>query len=188
MKSVNSFLFVCALALFAPASAQTGSTGFHPVAQVSLVNGSRGMSASVQAIAGFRLKPLYLGLGTGIDYYRFRSVPLYVALRKDIGRSPAFLYSDIGYHFDWLTDANRNHNQFNSTGKFHGGLYYDIGIGARLDKKSPNGFTLSAGYSAKHMKQEVQQYMCGFVGPCSVYNEIYKYNLGRIMIKAGWIF
>jgi hypothetical protein len=188
MKSVYPFLFACALALAASVSAQTGSTGFHPVAQVSLLNGSKGMSASVQATAGFRLKPLYLGLGTGIDYYRFRTVPLYVALRKDIGRSPAFLYSDIGYHFDWLTDANKNRNQFNSTGTYEGGLYYDIGIGARLDQKSQNGFILSAGYSAKHMKQEVQQYICGVVGPCSVYNETYRYNLGRIMIKAGWIF
>jgi hypothetical protein len=169
-------------------SAQTGSTGFHPVVQAALINGSKGMSASLQAIAGFRLKPLYLGLGTGIDYYRFRTVPLFAALKKDIGRSPAFLYSDIGYHFDWLTEANKNHNQFNSTGNYDGGLYYDIGIGARFNKKSPDGFTLSAGYSAKHMKQNVQQYICGFVGPCSIYNETYKYNLGRIMIKAGWIF
>ena len=188
MKLIRCLFFVCACTLVTSLSAQTGSTGFHPVVQASLVNGSKGMSAALQAIAGFRLKPLYLGLGTGIDYYRFRTVPLFAALRKDIGRSPAFVYSDIGYHFDWLTDANKNRNQFNGTGNYDGGLYYDIGIGARLNKQSPDGFTLSAGYSAKRMKQHVQQYICGFVGPCSVYTETYKYNLGRIMIRAGWTF
>lgn len=189
MQLIKFLLFVCSLTLYTNISAQEKVSIFQPISQVAMVNGSRGLSASLGAVAGLRLKPLYVGLGTGIDYYRLRSIPVFIALRKDLGKGPAFLYTDAGYHFDWLTDKNKNESPFGTTNPdYSGGLYYDIGIGARLNKKAKDGFTLGAGYSMKRMKQQVQSYICPFVGTCTTYNEEIRYNLGRIMIKAGWLF
>lgn len=184
------FVYLFPLVSFSQQGFPAGKLPFHPVVQAGLVNGSNGISADVQAIAGFAFKPITVGLGAGIDYYRLRTVPLFASLKKDIGRvrKPAFIYGDVGYNLDWLTDKNRTEIMYNNTAKYSGGLYYDVGIGGRFSKKSLTGLILSAGYSRKVMKQNVDQTVCPFVGPCLANKEVFKYELGRIILRLGWIF
>lgn len=193
MKSIITSLVVCTFALTLVTNAQEfklPASKFQPIVQLGLLNGSKGTSADLHAIAGFALKPVYLGLGTGIDYYRLRSVPVFASIRRDFGkiRKPAFIYANLGYNYDWLTEANKAEYSYNNIYGYKGGLYYDIGFGGRLSKNSNLGLTLGAGYTFKQMTQEVKSISCPFIGPCFTTSETYKYNLGRLVIRAGWIF
>lgn len=193
MKTVITGFFICVLSSPLVSAAQDfklPTSKFQSAVQAGLLNGSKGVSVDLRAIAGFALKPLYVGLGAGIDYYRLRSMPIFASVRRDFGkiRKPAFVYADIGYNYAWLTEGNKANYSYYGNSDYKGGLYYDIGVGGRLNRKSNQGFTLAAGFTKKQMTQEVKNFICPFVGPCFTTNETYRYNLGRLVIRAGWIF
>jgi hypothetical protein len=163
---------------------------FQSVSNIGLLNGSAGTALLLETIAGLSHKNSFAGAGVGLDHYRFRSVPLFIGLRQAFGkgkRNP-FIYGNIGYNFDWLTEANeKRYNVFFINNNYSGGIYYDAGAGYSFGFKKADALLLSAGVSYKEIKNESGN-GCPVTGPCTNDFQTYKYKMPRLVFKVGWRF
>ena len=165
---------------------------FHSINNISLLNGDNEVSAGLQSINGFQKNNLFAGVGVGLDYYLYRSVPLFADFRYEFGKSKNnfFAYADGGINFDWVKEYYYTGPIFiwegsNNSGEFHNGIYTDAGLGYMVGNKKGGGLVLSLGHSHKSLKKTVsypdwrtQQTI----------TDIYRYNLNRVVIKVGWRF
>lgn len=161
---------------------------FHSVNSLVLINGSNAVSASIQSVNGFKKGAWYAGIGTGIDYYLYRSIPLFADFRYEAGKKNNFFaYADGGINISWVQNKfNTNPILFeggwgNST--YQNGFYTDAGVGVSLDIKKRNALVFSLGHSYKSLTQ-IHRY------PDWRSREWLStrttYHLNRIMLKAGW--
>lgn len=65
---------------------------------VGLLEGEGGSAFQIQTINGVQLKKWFMGLGTGIDWYEYRSIPVFLSLNYDLKMSNRrfFLSADAG--------------------------------------------------------------------------------------------
>lgn len=160
------------------------SCSFSSINQVGLVVGEKNESYSLQTVNGFRYKTWLVGAGVGIDGYRYRSVPVFLQLRKEFptNGNAVFLYNDIGTNYPWVKD---NQKVFYSSGDFHQGLYYDGGIGYKVSMKR-QALVLSSGFSLKKLSERYSGITCAFIGgPCQPAIDNYYYSLKRVSFKLG---
>src|SRR5262245_27408802 len=77
---------------------------FNSLAQLGILEGEAGTAFQLQTINGIQFKTWSAGIGVGLDYYKYRSIPLFLDLRKYILNKPRtpFLYADGGIHFAWV--------------------------------------------------------------------------------------
>lgn len=190
-----SCLLLCMLALnFFQTIAQVKESRqkikLQSISNIGLLEGSNGSFFSLQTILGVQFNKSFSGIGVGLDYYRFRSIPLFVDLRQEFGKGPntVFVYGDIGYNFDWLTEEDKRETLFSTNADFRGGTYYDAGIGYKYAFKSTHALLFSLGYAYKQIKlnEMVGNFCPG--GPCPPETQIYKYLMPRWVVKAGWKF
>ena len=74
-----------AIAAYANAQQQKPSRPvFHSVEQGVLINGNRAVSGALQTVNGIGYGNWFAGIGAGIDFYRYRSVPLFLDLRRSL--------------------------------------------------------------------------------------------------------
>ena len=172
------------------AQKKESSYKFHSINNVGLVNGSNAVSASLQSVNGFKKDSWFAGIGVGLDYYLYRTVPVFADLRYEFGKkkNKYFVYADAGLNINWVKDNFIDPpsiwNRFSST-DFKNGFYNDIGMGYSIRMKKENAIVLSIGYSHKNLK-ETQSYQ-DWRTPEFLTRQN-SYNLRRIMIKAGWQF
>jgi hypothetical protein len=187
---------VCLLFLFAVAMASAqpmpnrNKLRLNTISNLGLLNGSDGASVSLQAILGASMQNTFAGIGAGLDYYRFRTVPVFVDIRQHFGRSNRniFVYGDLGYNYDWTTEKDREKNNVFNPFNFKGGLYYDAGLGYKVGFAEKDAFLLSLGYTVKNVRNDVGRSICPLIGPC--YDDLNRidYKLPRVVIKVGWKF
>lgn len=136
------------------AAGQIKKIKFSSINQVGLLSGGRGEAFMLQAINGIKKEKWFAGAGTGLDFYKERTVPLFVAIRRDlINRiNTPFVYADAGINFSWLNSLQKQQKQFPISSP---GLLYDLGMGWRLSGKNNRGFLISAGYSFKQVKEKI---------------------------------
>lgn len=142
----------------------------------------------LQMINGIRYKTWFAGIGTGIDYYFERSVPLFFSLTKFFPaiKVPLFINGDIGMNFPW--NPNNVYHTW-SPGKLSSSLYWAGGAGYKFSfRKSSNNLLLNLGYSFKHLIQVNQVTFPCLVQPCPTGEERYDYRLNRLSVKLGWMF
>jgi hypothetical protein len=161
---------------------------FNSANQVGLLQGEGNTAASLQTINGFRLHRFFAGVGTGVDYYRYRSIPLFASARLYLGSLPNqfYIYGDGGTNFVW---QERNTNLYGSKETYRPGFFGGAGIGYSAGLKNGMGITLSAGYTCKkvtNIQQEISS--CPFMGPCVLSAQTYRYNLNRLIFQLGWVF
>jgi hypothetical protein len=166
-------LFYClfALASFAQKKALplTGSVLF------GVLEGEQGNWLQLGATGGVKLKSWTTSIGTGLDYYGVRSIPLYLNVEKRI-------LSGGGYNFPWLK-ANNN-SWWNDT-RATGGVYYGAGIGYQVPASRQIALFFAAGYSFKQFRQEITQRFECVTTPCPDYKEKIEYGLRRLSVTTG---
>ena len=155
---------------------------------IGILEGEAGTSFQLQTINGFRYKTWFAGVGTGLDYYYQRSIPLFISLSKFLpsAKTPFYFNGDAGINFPW----NKNGiYDFQYRGDSSPSLYWAGGFGYKFSfKKGDQGILLNLGYSYKHIIQETEtSYPC-LIAPCPVFTERYDYRLKRLSLKAGWMF
>lgn len=182
---------LCAIFLGLVFSAQAQPKAeFHSQNYVGLLEGEAGPFMQLQSINGFQLRNWFAGVGTGLDYYMFRSVPLFLSFNKSLcscERSLFFSF-DGGYNFVW--DSNTG-NFINSgrEGTFRPAVYWAAGVGYRLMiNKNRDAILMNLGYSAKHIREEVKGTMWCVQWPCPETAEQFRYRLNRISLRVGWQF
>mgnify|MGYP001549207335 FL=1 len=174
------------------------SIQFHSINQVGLLNGQTGSAFQIQTVNGLQHKSWFAGIGVGLDYYRFRGIPLFADIRKTFGHSKnkLFVYVDAGIHFSWATDNEKINNGVKT--KLSNGLYVDGGLGYHIAVNKRNAVLISLGYSYKAVTDRSPIYyfypmyydplfITGNNTPTPQTNKL-NYHLNRISIKVGWEF
>ena len=203
-------LTACLVISAAPASAQqptppqpaSTSWKFRSDDYLGLAAGQWGNYGLLQTVNGLSKGPWFLGLGAAMDNYRFRSVPLFASVTRDLPafwkssgkggangsgkRSGLFLNLDGGinlpcYHRDLIYAGEGLSSKFQAGSWWSAGLGYKWKLAARTDK----ALLVSVNYSEKRLK-EVQT----FASPCDPMtcgfgNERYLYEyLNRVFLFA----
>jgi len=190
----------CLIIGFCTAQQQKGKPAlqFHSINQIGLLNGQTGSAFQIQTINGLGYKSWFAGIGAGIDYYRFRGIPLFLDIRKTFGhaKNKLFVYGDGGIHFNWATDKEKNSSGVQD--RISNGLYLDGGLGYHIYINRSNALLISLGYSYKKITDRtpiIYYYpldyypsIAGVYPPQEPQTNKLNYSLNRISIKLGWEF
>ena len=153
-----------------------------------IVEGQYGTSFHIETVNGVRNKTWFNGIGTGLDYYYYRTIPFYLSSTKYLAaRNHSFyLQGNAGVNFVWEKDPVTARNEV--TSDFKPGLYWNgsIGWATGLDKK--NSFLFGIGYSYKRIKEIKEIAVFCINPPCENSVETYRYSLRRLSLKLGWQF
>lgn len=159
---------------------------FHSLNYAGILEGEKGTAFQVQSINGVKYKTWFAGLGTGIDYYYYRSIPLFISANKFLSpkKSSFFFSGDVGINFPW---AKSGTSQEQGTAK--ASLFWAGGTGYALKLKGgDNTILFSVGYSYKHIKDEKTYIICPLIPPCYEEKQRLDYHLKRVSVKVGWMF
>lgn len=187
MKKIVFILF-SGLFFFYSAVAQEVKPRFSSMNSIGFAAGQSPPDIILETVNGIKFSDWFTGVGIGVDYYRYKTLPLFMDGRWFFGDDKnGFIYGDMGYNFPMKNKPGKEINYYNSY-HFNGGVYTGIGIGyqAPLYKKSSVLFSL--GYSYKKMETKIGVNVCPFTGPCYVDYSKYDYSFGRVMVKAGLVF
>lgn len=150
-----------------------------------LLEGSSGSAFQLQALPGVAFRSWIAGLGTGLDYYYRRSVPLFLSLRRDLSirNSAFFINADGGLNYEWTKKTNL------SEGDFKPAPYYSANLGYRWPiANKTKSVLLSVGYSFKQLKESRSIINPCQVPPCPQRFEVYRYDLNRWSFRTGFQF
>ena len=185
--SIMAVLFFSFLCVTAQQQHTPVKWKFYSVNQLGLLQGESKAAFQLQTVNGFQRSNFFIGLGAGLDYYRYRSIPLFADFRKYFGKANTafFIFADAGVHFVW---EKKNSSAYEME-KFYPGLYTGAGIGYKAGFKNGTGLLLSAGYSYKRVNDRLQQppYLC-LAPECFIQSDYYRYNLNRLLLQLGWNF
>ena len=189
-KRILLFLIFISATFLVMAQQKKAKYNFHSVNNLALVNGNSAVSTALQSVNGIQHGPWFAGLGVGIDYYRYRTVPLFADLRYSFGKkkNKFFAYADAGMNFTWVQDHfidNPTIWNNQTSNRFKNGIYTDIGFGYSAGAKNGNAFVLSLGHSHKSM-EETETYQDWRTREWLLKHNSYDFN--RIMLKIGWQF
>jgi hypothetical protein len=185
------FFLLCAAQGYAQNSSsatnQAGFVKFHSSVQVGLLEGEEKAAFQAQAINGIQYKTWYGGVGIGIDNYKFRTIPLFFDLQKNVFKrnTTPFVFGDIGLHFPWLRNDQKT---FYSNSEFTNGVYCNVGVGYKINLLKSSRLTFSTAFSLKKLENNYTYTICPFVGPCFEQSEQMKYTLRRLALNIGLFF
>jgi hypothetical protein len=105
MKKSMLAILLFATAYVSQAQTETAAKrySFRSINQVGLLEGEQGSAFQLQTINGLQYSKWFAGIGTGLDYYSLRTIPLFGDLRWhmwDNGKTP-FIYAGAGTNFVW---------------------------------------------------------------------------------------
>src|SRR5687768_15390308 len=100
------FIFCTGIATAQKNEKKGCSCSFQSLLNIGLLEGQESSEFQIQTINGIQYKGWFAGIGAGVDYYRFRSIPLFLDIRKNILNKnfTPFIYADAGIHFPWKKD------------------------------------------------------------------------------------
>lgn len=156
---------------------------------IGILEGEAHSAFHLQTINGFGFNKWFGGIGTGLDYYFLRSIPVFLSVSHDFSLKPRtfFISADAGYSFTWESVDRNRWNDFISQ-KYVPAPYWSGGLGYRVGMKNGDGILLNVGYSFKHIKEKREQRIQCINPPCDTFNERYDYRLKRLSLKVGWLF
>ncbi len=157
---------------------------------VGITIGEVSTELQVQTINGVKWKQWFGGIGTGIDWYYYRSIPVFASVNRSFlqkGKRSLFFSADAGINFPWEQMRYYSYDEVSTTQ--YPGLYWAAGFGYKLGVgKSDNSILLHFGYSYKKLEEKVSNSFPCFNPPCTVFTESFDYRLKRLSIRLGWGF
>ncbi|MBC7851440.1 MAG: hypothetical protein H7Y31_16980 [Chitinophagaceae bacterium] len=163
---------------------------FHSQNVIGLLEGEDGSAFQFQTINGVQHGTWFAGIGTGFDWYLYRSVPLFVSLNKDfkLSNRTFYLSLDGGSNFPWISRDVDAFSNFTSS-KFSSGGYWGTGIGYKAGfKNKKDAIILNLGYSFKRLKEIQRKPTACINPPCLELVEHYDYKSNRVLLRFGWQF
>jgi hypothetical protein len=154
-----------------------------------LLEGQHGSSLQLQTINGVKFNDWFVGLGTGIDWYYRRSIPVFGSVSMDFlkkERRSFYVSGNVGMNFPWQTDNYHNEWGYNET-KSYAGLYWSAGLGYKIGMgKKNDALLIQVGYDYKHVGEKVNNPYV--VIESQDPNDHFDYHLRRLSAKVGWSF
>jgi hypothetical protein len=163
---------------------------FESINSLILLNGDHNVAPAIQTINGLSKGPWFTGIGVGIDYYQYRTIPLFADIRYDFAKKNLtryFAYGDAGINFQWVEESFYNDPSiWNPTSNdFKNGMYADIGVGINAGFKNGNAIVLSLGYMRKTMKEMIYHSDWRTGEP---QKDVNSYRFNTIALKLGFKF
>lgn len=155
-----------------------------------LLEGNQKSAFQFQTINGCGCGNWFVGVGTGIDGYMYRSVPFFLSINRNFEMSKRnfFLSFDAGTNYAWYKRENNNWSGIISS-KFSPSLYWGTGIGYKaFMRNKKDAIVLSLGYSFKELKETQELVTFCLYPPCPNIIEDYKYKARRLSLRLGWQF
>ena len=162
---------------------------FHSQNYVGLLEGEAGSAFQFNTVNGMQRGTWFAGLGTGLDWYMYRSVPLFLSINKDWKPSNRTFYFSLdgGTNFAWIKNQNSSNDLFSN--EFSPGFFWGAGIGYKAGfRNKKDAVLINLGYSYKQLKEEKIKPTYCINPPCPTYSEFYDYKTNRVSIKLGWQF
>lgn len=157
---------------------------------IGLLEGSSGSAFQLQTINGIRSGQWFAGIGTGLDYYHLRSIPVFLSVNRYLtpkNRSP-FLSLDGGLNYAWAKRERSRENDIISS-RFYPSLYWSGGLGYKTGlKNKQDALLVSLGYSYKEINEKQEKTVFCINPPCPPQVETYHFGLKRVSIRIGWQF
>ncbi|MGI8949987.1 MAG: hypothetical protein ACR2FN_00235 [Chitinophagaceae bacterium] len=189
MKKIFLLLIISLITFFANAQFKNHA---YFIPQVALQNGADKVSWQMQFIGGYKIKSWNVGAGAAIDYYKFRTVPVFVDVRESFTKklNGLFAYLNAGFNAEWILDNQHynNNNYYSNYLRTNNGWYSDVGVGYKLFAKNNKGLLLSAGFTTKTLSQVYNEYVFVGVDAVQLLPHKYDYMLNRLAIKIGYEF
>ena len=183
MKHICIFCCLIITLTTISAPAQNTKFKFHSNNLGGIVAGESKPNVIFQTINGLEFSKWYTGIGVGIDYYNYKTLPLFFDARRFFDKkNKGFIYADLGYNFPLKNKPGKGLGYYN-TYNFKGGLYTDFGIGYKTKFIKKSSLLFSLGQSFKALQTQI-----GITPAClECQSYLYKYNMGygRIIIKTG---
>lgn len=180
-------IWVCVVALSATGWAQ--KPVFRSQNYIGFLEGNRGSAFQFQTVNGMQWRTWFAGVGTGLDWYLYRSLPLYLSVQKDLkaGNRTFFLSLDGGTNFSWEKRKPEFAEFVNS--KFFPRLYGGMNVGYKtILKNNKDAILFTIGYSYKELRERQSKYTYCINPPCPLVNEYYNYKNNRVSLRLGWQF
>ncbi len=182
--------FVCCLFLTQHIKAQGNKKSIHftSINSVGLLNGQISSTFAMQTINGISYKKTSIGLGVGIDNYGYRTIPVFVDLRKSFGNNEIkpLVFADFGIGYPIKTDNSPEQwsSEFSNTitkNSFCG--EWGVGIEKAIGSSS---FFVTASYSYKKYAYTHNIYWA--YGPSGTNQARQDYHYNRIALRMGYRF
>lgn len=159
---MRKYLLIAAFSLCAGVCAGQAPWKFRSDNYFGLAAGEVGEQGHLQTVNGLYKGPWFLGLGAGVDDYRYRSIPLFLSVTRDLpafgNRSGLFLYLEGGIDLPWYKRTlNAYQEQMIISDKFQAGPWGSAGLGYkwRICARTDKALLFSAGYSMKKLTEKV---------------------------------
>jgi hypothetical protein len=176
---------------------------------VGLSSGQWGNYGLLQTVHGVYHGAWFVGAGAGLDNYRFRSVPLFLSVTRDlpvavvkrsglpVKRGGLYVELDGGTNLPWYTRTLEPYEGINSS-KFHAAAWWSAGVGYKWKLSaaaaSRKALLLSFNYSEKRLKETgttvspiCYALNCTVVGP-NQQTLLYEYLNRVFLFKLGFQF
>ncbi len=190
--SVTSLLFVFGV----QAQEIKSKAAFSVSAETALLNGDNHVNGQVLLSAGYEFKGWFIGAGSGFDYYKYRTVPVFADVKKYFGKGnrQLFIYANAGTDIAWPTVNQKNLRNGGgwwgwspSPSIFKNGIYTDLGFGYALFNSKHRGIFTALGYSTKTITEIYEESVWN--GTTSVIaKRTLDYTMNRILFRIGYKF
>ncbi len=158
MKKLALLLSCC---LFFASFSFAQKMDFYLAPEIGILSSKTEVSKTIGLTAGGSRKQWIYGIGASLDYYKFRSLPLYAEVKRMFGNNlnTPFVYMRAGQNVELVLDRQHQHPQYSNSGvlisdcDFSNGLFYEAGAGMAFKNKKGKGTFLSVGYSRKTLSE-----------------------------------
>jgi len=118
--------------------------------------GQMGSYGQARTVNGLTQGPWFVGLGAGLDYYRFRNIPLFLSATRDLTngkRDGLFFILDAGVDLPWYKRKPQPYENLTST--FRAGPFWNTGLGYRwrFSDAGRKALLFSATYGMKKLTE-----------------------------------
>ena len=192
LKKMIGFSLVLAMLGPGPANAQQKNWKPWLVPEAGILVGSYTLDRDFRLNTGIEKKGIMLGMGAAVDYYRFKSYPVYFQARKtfEFRKVKGFVLSSWGYNLKSGTVATLDWwGGRTITKQYSGGVYGEIGGGniIRIRKKERLQFSVS--WVMKAVEESFQSEIWNPVNqsPRTITN-LNRYTMNRTALRIGWKF
>ncbi len=177
--------FLCSSVLNTYSQSKKEGLKFNSLNSVGLLNGEATSTFTMQTINGISYRKLFAGIGVAIDNYGYRTIPLFLDVRKTFGNRSIqpLLFADFGIGFHLKTDQLPEKwwngvRDFTIKNSFCG----EWGVG--LEKKvGTSSFFVTASYSLK--KYAFTQNVYWDIGPQGTTLNQFDYTYNRLVLRMG---
>ena len=149
--------------------------------------GQLGSYGQLQTVNGLTRGPWFVGLGAGLDYYRFRNVPLFLSATRDLlsnKRNALFVILDGGADLPWY----KREPQMYQVSSFRAGPFWTTGLGYRFrfSDAGRRALLFSATYGASKLtERQTTTGGCSDPPACTINSETDTFDYTNRTLRIG---